>query len=273
MNDSAAARPRVLSFVPGARHTAGLIGEFEWHDADSPDTLNTQPHDLIIASSVASRATVRIDDLRPKLDTQPNTPTLVDLSATTIEGILDEILVLGDALEVRSAARDAVVRVRERLFRTLERVTPLVDPIPGVVLTSLDPLEIAGHWGVQLIERCGGSVPLNHTEIKAGGGGAIGPQQAYRVAGPPRTITPEDLTRGEPQWLIVASCKSPAESAATTRKHPWFDALPPHVRKAAIDAQGVFAGPHPLGLCRGAEWLVDWLDGTQPDAELAWAPI
>jgi len=201
--------------------------------------------------------TMRADDGSPV--------RIVSLDPHTVEDVIDTLLIVGEATGLAASATAAAVRLREHLFSTMEYVNPFESRGNVLFLEWTDPMFCAGHWTVQLIERAGGLHPLNPTAIKPGHGAAAGPQHGEQVAGPSRTITPEEALASDPQWLVVCPCGFDLERSTAAAKaflsQPWTRSLPAvrANRIAAVDGNLHFNRPGPR-LVEAFDWLVGWLN-------------
>ncbi len=223
-----------------------------------PDVIITQS--LCEVCSIDLRAVERaVSGLTPK-------PTIVSLNPTTLDAVLDDHLRVGAAVGLEREAGEAVIRLRSRLARAEEYVNPYADgPVVGF-LEWTDPLFIAGHWTVQLIERAGGQHPLNPTVPIPGNGAAVGPQQAAREAGKSIAVEPAIFAATRPEWLVISPCGLNLEQirveVARLRAHDWFNGLPAVQagRVALVDGNQMFNRPGPR-LADAFEFLVGWLQG------------
>lgn len=194
-------------------------------------------------------------------------PRLLALSPLTLEDILDAVLTVGEAIGRAHLAQDRAVGLRARLFSAQEYVASFDarQPVVGF-LEWADPLVIAGHWRVQMIERAGGSVPWNPTVPGPGSGAAAGPQQAQRRAGPPISITADAFSARDPDVIIVAPQSQPLDSARATAselvRQDWCKGLRAVAtgQVFAVDGRTHFFRPGP-GVVEGLEWLVGCLQG------------
>lgn len=192
-------------------------------------------------------------------------PEVLSLDPHTVEDVLDNHLAVGAAVKMLPEAREAVAKLRERLFRAEEHVTPFAaQPVVGF-LEWTDPLFIAGHWTVELIERSGGRHPLNETVVtRPTDGAAIGPQRGARRAGKSVRVPPEALVATTPEFLVIAPCGLNLDQAMgeTQRlmEHAWFRDLPAvrAGRVAVVDGSAMFNRPGPR-LVDAFEFLVGWL--------------
>ena len=222
--------------------------------------------DLILTQDTCSVCSIDLETVRRLAERMSPRPPVVSLNPTTVEGVLDSVLAVGEATGLEREARAAVLRLRERLFRVQEFVPPYVDgPVVGF-LEWTDPLFIAGHWTVQLIERAGGRHPLNPTTARVDAGAAEGPQQAERTAGRAIAVPPEVFAGAGPEWLVVCPCGLGLERAweetGRLAREAWFRSLPAvrAGRVAVVDGNQMFNRPGPR-LVDAFEWLVGWLQG------------
>lgn len=221
--------------------------------------------DLIITQGVCSVCAIDESAVRSIAARLPNKTQVLSLNPQTVEGVLDDILRVGDAVGMERAAMHAVVGLRERADRALEHVNPYTEgPVVGFMEWT-DPIYVAGHWSVQLIERAGGRHPLNETVAKPGSGAAVGPQQAERVAGKSIAVSSNVFAAVKPDTLIIAPCGLTLEQARaeTERliKETWFRELPAvRMGKVAIvDGNQMFNRPGPR-LYDALEFLVGYLN-------------
>lgn len=222
-----------------------------------PDVILTQ--DLCDVCSI-DLATVR----RVAAEMDPS-PRLVSLNPMTLEGVLDDLLTIGEAVGRSEVAGAKVVELRGRLFRAQEYVNPYAEgPVVGW-LEWTDPLFVAGHWIVQMIERAGGRHPLNEGVPKATSGAAAGPMMAERIAGKSRRVEIDEFVRTQPDAIVIAPCGLTLEQASAEldrlMAHAWFRALPA-VRAgkvAVVDGNQMFNRPGPR-LIDAFEWLTGWLN-------------
>lgn len=195
---------------------------------------------------------------------------------TTLEGMLDAVLDVGQALSEPARAMDLLVRLRARLNAAQDHVNPYLDGPPVLILDALDPLRVPGLWVPQLIERAGGQCPWNPTSAVPDAGAAAGPQMAYRTAGEAVTITPEDLDRHPPEVVIFALRDLPMDEARAQvcefMEQDWFRRLPAarSGRVVLVDGDALsIPGP---GLVGVFEFLVRYLNGlkTAIPASVSW---
>lgn len=207
-------------------------------------------------------------------------PDVLTLDATTLEGVLDDHLRLGRALALEDSAREAVAALRERLFRAEEFVAPFAPQPALAVLEWTDPLYVAGHWTVELIERAGAAHPWNPSTPLPRHGAAIGPQRGSRRFNKSLRLTHDQFTAHAPDALVIAPCglalPHALEEARRLADQPWFRDLPAarSRRVAVVDGSAMFNRPGPR-LIDAFEFLVGWLH-DRPElipSGFPWCPL
>lgn len=232
------------------------------------DRLADLQPDLILTQDLCEVCSIDLNTVRGVArrlaDRGLREPRILSLNPETVEDVLDDILRVGRAAGLESGARDAVVELRTRLLAAQEFVNPYEEgPVVGF-LEWTDPLFIAGHWTVQLIERAGGRHPLNPTAPSPDAGAAAGLQQGERRAGKSVGVPPDVFVATRPGALIVCPCGMTLEQArAETDRlaaRPWWADLPAvqSDRVAVVDGNQMFNRPGPR-LVDAFEWLVGWL--------------
>ncbi|TVQ63737.1 MAG: cobalamin-binding protein [Phycisphaerales bacterium] len=229
------------------------------------DGLRALHPDVILTQDLCEVCSIDLATVRRVASELSPSPLVVSLNPTTLEGVLDDLLTIGEAVGLKEAAGSKVVELRGRLFRAQEYVNPYAEgPVVGW-LEWTDPLFVAGHWIVQMIERAGGRHPLNEGVPKATSGAAAGPMMAERVAGKSRRVEIDDFVRTQPGAIVIAPCgltlgQADAELERLMR-NAWFRALPA-VRAgkvAVVDGNQMFNRPGPR-LIDAFEWLTGWLN-------------
>lgn len=194
-------------------------------------------------------------------------PAWISFSPRTVEDVYEDALRLGGVIGREDGAIHAVVALRERFYRACEFVTPFEEGPRVAVLDGLDPLRVGGWWTPQLVERAGGSFPLNPTEAKEGAGAAAGFAQTERLAGAARVITVDELLASGAEAIVVCVDGLRLEGTRAgidrlARENAWWGEIPAvrSGRVALVDGLRGFSRPGP-GLVDVFEWLVGWLNG------------
>ncbi len=226
-----------------------------------PDLILTQ--DLCEVCSIDLNAVrAAAADIKKKTG---HTPEVVSLDPHTIEAVFDDLLRVGESVGLADEAMRASVELRGRLHSAQDFVNPYTEgPVVGFMEWT-DPIFVAGHWNVQLIERAGGRHPWNPTVAAEDAGAAAGPQMAYRSAGKSKTVTPIEFAAEGPEYLVIAPCgldlNQTRAAAADLQKQDWFQSLPAvkNDNVAIVDGNQMFNRPGPR-LVDAFEFLVGFLN-------------
>ncbi|MFG0298343.1 MAG: ABC transporter substrate-binding protein [Phycisphaerales bacterium JB047] len=215
-------------------------------------TLAKLKPDLIITQDLCGVCSIDLDSVRRVADRLDPKPRVLSLNPTSVEDILDDIYRVGEAIGMSEQAMHQVVKLRQRMDRAEEHINPYDDGPVCAFFEWTDPIYIAGHWNVQLIERAGARHPLNETVIKPGSGAAVGPQQAERRAGHSIAVPSEIVAATQPQYLVIAPCgltlaQARAEADRLYAEQDWFRLLPAvqSNRVAVVDGNQMFNRPGP----------------------------
>lgn len=252
--------------------TSGSLGRPEY-TLDTSRLIELGP-DLIITGTQGSVSDIELQiALDAVLKRTGQLPRVLRLDPASIEDIVDDVLRVAEAINEPKAGTRAAMTLRSELLEAQEWVTPFAGHGKLVVfLEETDPLVVAGHWIVQIIERAGGIHPCNPGVSKPNAGAAAGPQQAQRIAGPSIPRTPDALTRSLPEVVIVSPRGADLDQAeCQTRRllaQDWFKTSPA-ARSGqifAVDSRHSFHSPGP-GIVPAFRWMVgllqqrsSWLD-------------
>jgi iron complex transport system substrate-binding protein len=235
-------------------------------------TLNTgllaelEP-DLILTQDLCGVCSIDVATVRTAAEGLRRPPRILSLNPQTVEDVLEDLLNVGRAVDLARESTEALVCLRERLFRAMEHVNPYLEGPKGVFLDWTAPLYVGGHWTPQLIERAGGRHPLNATTGADASGLGGAPQQAERRAGPSVMVSVERLVQSRPEWLIVSPCGVGLEGARqmtrSLAEQTWWRDLPAvqRGRVAVVDGNQMFSRSGPR-LVDAFEWLVGWFNGV-----------
>eukprot|EP00669_Euglena_mutabilis_P005431 TRINITY_DN1688_c0_g2_i1.p1 TRINITY_DN1688_c0_g2~~TRINITY_DN1688_c0_g2_i1.p1 ORF type:complete len:308 (-),score=30.79 TRINITY_DN1688_c0_g2_i1:116-1039(-) len=215
-----------------------------------PDVILTQ--DLCQVCSIDLQTVERIAQrMQPR-------PTIVGMVPMTLDAVLNDILLVGEAVGMQAAASAARAKLQGRVDEVLARVRSLKadTEAPEVAFFEwMSPIFNGGHWTPELIEKAGGRHSLN----------APG---KYSVE-----TTPEQVVAISPDYLIVCPCgydieRTRQELGPVLQTAPWFQSLPAvrNGRAVVVDGNQMFNRPGPR-LVEALEWLASWLHG-RPE----WAP-
>lgn len=227
--------------------------------------------DLILTQDLCSVCSIDAASVRTAVEMigerTGNQPKILSLNPLTVEDILDDVLRVGMAIGREADAEGLVMGLRTGLLEAQDWVTPFAGH--GVVVGFLewtDPLFVAGHWTVQMIERAGGVHPWNETIRASNAGAAAGPQQAQRSAGPSISVSSGAFAAAAPEIVVVGPCGYDLDRAEHAARElmaqDWFAALPAARagRVIAIDGNAYFNRPGPR-VVEAFRWLVGLVQG------------
>jgi iron complex transport system substrate-binding protein len=198
--------------------------------------------DLIITQALCGVCAVERDEVEEAARAMPGRPAVLSLEPETLEGVLDCLLMVGDAAGAPRAAARAVAGLRERLDRAGE-LTDGLEPVRAVCLEWLDPPYLAGHWVPEQIALAGGHDPLG------------------RPGRPSVAAAPADVIAADPDALLLMPCGwTAAETLAALRRegfHERYGGMRAvrEGRVTALDGGAHFSRPGPR-LVDGVEALV-----------------
>lgn len=184
-----------------------------WADAQTLEALRP---DLIITQGLCEVCAVADGEVFRVAERLPARPNVISLAAKTLEGIFEDVRLIGQTVGRPDEAEEVVAGMRYKLSE-LRRRKPLRSPpersegptVPRVaVIEWLDPLFLAGHWVPEL--------------VAAGGGHDVGAKPGDHSH--PRPWS--DLLELRPEVIIVALCGFSVGRA----RQEWETQLPPEAR-------------------------------------------
>jgi iron complex transport system substrate-binding protein len=188
-----------------------------------PELVLTQALcDVCAVSETDVRALVR--RLRPE-------PRVVTLSASTLDGVFDDVAHVAAALGATDAGDRLLGELRGRLRLVHDTLKAARAPRPRVAVVEwTDPVYAAGHWVPEMVRRAGGvdalATPGEHSR--------------------PRTAS--EVCAAEPEVILVAPCgygvvRAAREAARLLDEDAWAWARDRRVW--AVDANGLVTRPGP----------------------------
>lgn len=251
----------VSAMIGGGGDTATSL-----YHLDSDRLRDLRP-DLILTQDLCAVCSIDLDTVRAAIADLHPRPEVVSLNPASFEDVLDDMMRIGAAIDREGPARDAVVRLRERFHSAADHVNAYTEPERVLFMEWTDPVYVGGHWTPQLIERAGGDHTLNPTRPIEGSGAGSAAQGAFRVAGPSRRVSEEEIVESAPQAVVIAPCGLSLEvvrrEARTLMERSWFQSLPGvrGGRVALVDGNQMFNRPGPR-LVDAFEFLVGFLQRT-----------
>jgi len=246
------------------------------------DGLRRARPDLILTQDLCEVCSVDLACVRRAADSIDPPPGVLSLNPTTIDGVIDDISRIGEAIGRLEDARRLVVHLTARMDLAASAVPAFAAGARVLFLEWSDPPFSPGHWTPQLIERAGGEHPLNPTTPTRVPSGAPGPLNAERTAGKGERVKVERILAADAEApfdrVILCPCglsldETRDEAARVFGEGGSLGSLDAIVRERAapaddplgsrvvlIDGNQMFSRPGPR-LVDAFEWLVAWLHG------------
>jgi iron complex transport system substrate-binding protein len=186
----------------------------------------------------------------------PSRPQVISLGAGSLDGVLSEIEMLGEAVGHGDGARKLAAALRQRVERVRQSVASGVRRPKVLCLEWLDPLFQGGHWVPEMVEIAGGEAVLSSGSAKSS-------ETPFATAAEKsRRITWDEVAAAQPEIIVVMPCGYHlAETVAQFREiscgYPsqWNDLTAVRKRQVyAVDGSAYFSRPGPR-LVDGVEIL------------------
>ncbi|HQU14663.1 MAG: hypothetical protein B7Z66_04880 [Chromatiales bacterium 21-64-14] len=163
----------------------------------------------------------------------PGPPRVLNLEASTLEGVLGTVTAVAAALGVAERGAEVVAGLRARIAAVARAVVQAPHRPRTAVLEWLDPLFCSGHWTPELVTLAGGEEVLGHP-------------------GAPSIVKQwDELAGARPEALVIACCGQSAERASQDweriRQRPEVRDLPAvrARRVQLVDGNAYFNRPGP----------------------------
>jgi len=203
--------------------------------------LNRCSPDLIVTQDLCRVCAVASGDVDAALDRLKCSATVLQLDPSTLEEVLASVEQVAQAAGVPERGRQYVDALRQRLAAVDDAVRALTRR-RVFVLEWVDPPFGAGHWVPDLVTRAGGEPILARPGERS------------------RATNWEDISRGQPEVVIVAPCGFNLDQAESQAREV-IEQLPTTCEVWAIDADAVIVRPGPR-LVDGVEALAALLHGV-----------
>jgi len=161
--DAVRDRPRVTKTWVDATLSSGAIDrQISRGSADRPpievdvDALRRARPDIVIGQAVCEVCAVGGSEMARAVAALDAAPRVVTLHAHDLAGVFDDILTVGDALDLRSEAEELFAGLRYRLRRIATHHVPRTTHPRVLVIEWVDPPYVAGHWVPELVTAAGG---------------------------------------------------------------------------------------------------------------------
>jgi iron complex transport system substrate-binding protein len=205
------------------------------------DEIATLAPDLLLTQALCEVCAVSEHDVRSLAARLSPPPRVVTVSATTFDGVLDDVRTVANALGIPERGAALVATLQARLRTIHETLKAAQAPRPRVaVIEWIEPLFTGGHWIPDMIRRAGGrdviGEPGKHSTVMSG----------------------DAIAEARPDVIIVAPCGYDVVRAAEAARSL---TVPAGVSVWAVDANGLFSRPGPR-LVDGVETLAAILHPT-----------
>lgn len=187
--------------------------------------------DVLLTQALCEVCAVRESDVRALASRLSPEPRVVTLGGTSVDGILDDIRSVGEALGVSDEVEETLAGLRDRVRHVHETLKAARAPRPRVALVEwTEPVYVAGHWGPEQIKRAGG------TDV-------LGVAGAHSVP-----VSMDALREAAPEIVLFAPCGYSLDAAAAEARRcltmpEWEWARERQVW--ALDANGLTSRPGP----------------------------
>lgn len=153
------------------------------------DRIRALHPDLILTQALCEVCAVMESDVRAMAARLVPPPRVVSLSASSLDGVLEDIRAVGEALRLPDEAEEFLAGAAARLRRVHETLKSARAPRPRVAVIEWgDPLYAAGHWVPEMVRRAGGvdvlAAPGSHSVV----------------------VTLDAVRAADPEVVLIAPC-------------------------------------------------------------------
>lgn len=195
------------------------------------DRIRALRPDLILTQALCEVCAVMETDVRAVAARLEPQPKVLTLSATSLDGVLDDIVAVGNAMGRAEDAERFVADARTRMRAVHETLKAAKAPRPRVAVIEWgDPIYAAGHWVPEMVKRAGGidvlATPGEHSVVK----------------------TLDQVRAADPEVILIAPCgydlpRAVAEAERLLALEDWAFARGRQV--FALDANAFASRPGP----------------------------
>jgi len=191
-----AAKPRItedlieqgrMTSVEIDHHVSSNIGRHGTIYRLKQDLLETLKPDLIVTQELCEVCAVSYKEVQHAARVLEGRTRIVSLEPTTLNEMLETILLVGELTGRKDAALEKVQELNARLQRVRERVRDRERP-RVYAMEWLDPPFSAGHWVPEMVEIAGGHEVLGKAGSKS------------------ERITPERILEAQPEIIVLMPC-------------------------------------------------------------------
>ena len=195
------------------------------------DRIRALQPDLLLTQALCEVCAVMETDVRALAARLTPAPRVVTLSASSLDGVFDDIVRVGAAIDRGDEAEEFLAGARDRMRRVHDTLKSAAAPRPRVAVIEWgDPVYAAGHWVPEMVRRAGGVDVL----AKAGEHSVV--------------VGLADVRAADPDVILIAPCgydlaRSAAEGERLLAGDDWAWARDRRVW--AIDANAFVSRPGP----------------------------
>ena len=191
-----AAKPRItedlieqgrMTSIEIDHHVSSNIGRHGTIYRLKEDLLETLKPDLIVTQELCEVCAVSYKEVQHAARVLEGRTRIVSLEPTTLNEMLETILLVGELTGRKDAALEKVQELNARLQRVRERVRDRERP-RVYAMEWLDPPFSAGHWVPEMVEIAGGHEVLGKAGLKS------------------ERITPERILEAQPEIIVLMPC-------------------------------------------------------------------
>jgi len=191
-----AAKPRItedlieqgrMTSIEIDHHVSSNIGRHGTIYRLKQDLLETLEPDLIVTQELCEVCAVSYKEVQHAARVLEGRTRIVSLEPTTLNEMLETILLVGELTGRKDAALEKVQELNARLQRVRERVRDRERP-RVYAMEWLDPPFSAGHWVPEMVEIAGGHEVLGKAGLKS------------------ERITPERILEAQPEIIVLMPC-------------------------------------------------------------------
>ena len=168
-------------------HVSSNIGRHGTIYRLKQDLLETLDPDLIVTQELCEVCAVSYKEVQHAARVLEGRTRIVSLEPTTLNEMLETILLVGELTGRKDAALEKVQELNARLQRVRERVRDRERP-RVYAMEWLDPPFSAGHWVPEMVEIAGGHEVLGKAGLKS------------------ERITPERILEAQPEIIVLMPC-------------------------------------------------------------------
>ena len=187
--------------------------------------------DLILTQALCDVCAVMETDVKSLAARLFPEPRVISLSATTLEGVFDDIAAVARAMRLEDEGEELLAGLRARMLAVHDTLKAARAPKPRVAMLEwTDPIFAGGHWVPEMIRRAGGTDVLASTGDHS------------------KVVTMDSVAAAAPEIAIVAPCgygvkRAAEEARRLVASRGWN--LPADCAVWAVDGNALTSRPGP----------------------------